>query len=292
MAAIAQKFGSSHTETKLQKVEAYLNRYATVMKNQSFDLVYIDAFAGSGASERKLASGEQQVLDILDAREIVEGSAARALRISPPFGRYVFIDQKRSNVRSLELLRAQHPALADRIRVVPGEANDLLKKFCEKTNWRRTRAVVFLDPFGLSVEWSTIVALAKTKAVDLWYLIPVGIGMSRQVKLDGTVLADGGKRIDAMLGTPSWRDVVITRQTRTDLFGNEIIDVSKCGAADELSTFVMRRLASVFAGGVSDRALPLGYQGRHWYSLAFACANPSPSANELARRLANAILRK
>ena len=32
--------------------------------------------------------------------------------------------------------------------------------------------MAFLDPFGASVEWSVIEAIAATKAVDLWILFP------------------------------------------------------------------------------------------------------------------------
>ncbi len=39
--------------------------------------------------------------------------------------------------------------------------------------------MVFLDPYGMQVEWSTIEALAATKAIDLWYLFPLGVGVAR-----------------------------------------------------------------------------------------------------------------
>jgi hypothetical protein len=42
-----------------------------------------------------------------------------------------------------------------------------LKKWCKERNWQKERAVVYLDPYGMQVEWSTIEALAATKAIDL-----------------------------------------------------------------------------------------------------------------------------
>lgn len=43
------EFGGQWTAIKLNVLQQYLNAYLKVMKNQPFNLVYIDAFAGSGA---------------------------------------------------------------------------------------------------------------------------------------------------------------------------------------------------------------------------------------------------
>jgi three-Cys-motif partner protein len=46
------KFGSADTIRKLDCVEKYLKAYLKVMKNQSFDTIYVDAFAGTGEIPR------------------------------------------------------------------------------------------------------------------------------------------------------------------------------------------------------------------------------------------------
>ena len=46
-----QRFGSVHTEQKLEKLTNYLERYTTAMKYQRFHTVYFDAFAGTGGVE-------------------------------------------------------------------------------------------------------------------------------------------------------------------------------------------------------------------------------------------------
>jgi three-Cys-motif partner protein len=45
----AQRFGGAHTEKKLSLVAHYLERYATALKNQRFERIYVDAFAGTGS---------------------------------------------------------------------------------------------------------------------------------------------------------------------------------------------------------------------------------------------------
>ncbi|MEY2928401.1 MAG: hypothetical protein RL367_2878, partial [Pseudomonadota bacterium] len=88
-----QTFGGSHTERKLDVVEKYLTAYVKVMKEKSFELHYVDGFAGSGASS---ATGSADPLEtgLFETREITQGSPVRALNIEPPFDRYLFIDSR------------------------------------------------------------------------------------------------------------------------------------------------------------------------------------------------------
>lgn len=289
MAIKAQSFGSAHTVKKLETVQKYLAAFTTALKKQAFELIYVDACAGSGASTAKRDKGQGTLLDV---DEITVGSAVRALQTAPPFDRYILNDTKRSNVLSLKaLIHEQFEYLEDRTSILQLDANEALTDLCEKTNWQRNRAVVFLDPFGLQINFSTVKKLGQTRAVDLWYLVPV-LGMSRQVKGDGSILEQGGARIDQLLGTNAWRKGVAEEEVQgTDLFGVVEPAIKKVGNAAWFEKVAMDQLGSVFKGGVLGEALPLGRGGLHEFSLVFACANPSPSANTLAKRLASAVLK-
>lgn len=285
----AQQFGSAHTEQKLQAVGKYLSAYTTALKKQSFELIYIDACAGSGSSTARRRADQPQLVEVDD---ITTGSAIRALENSVPFDRYIFNDAKRKNVRSLEANVNEHfPLLVDRVKIIHSDANEALVELCRKTDWKRTRAVVFLDPFGLQMTFSMVEELASTRAVDLWYLVPV-LGMSRQIKNDGSVLPTGGIRIDDVLGTNSWREASSVSQAESaDLFGPVEPAIRKVANAAWFERTAITQLGKVFRGGVLDEALPLGRGGLHEFSLVFACANPSPPANALAKKLAKAVLR-
>jgi three-Cys-motif partner protein len=286
MAVVPQEFGSGHTETKLRIVQKYLEAFTVALKKQGFRLIYVDAFAGSGAS---IPRSDAQQIRLIEADDIIDGSTRRALRVSPSFDEFLFIEKLGRNLESLAGLKEEFPDKNDRIVLLPGDANQKLREFATDLDKRNARAVVFIDPFGLSVEWDTIIALGQTEKVDLWYLVPTG-GMSRQIKLDGTEL-EGAQLLDQLLGTTEWRMRVISNTTATDLFGNAVSSTSKIGGAGELSQFVQERLKTAFKGGVSKRALPLGRGGRHEFSLVFACANPSPKASLLALKLADAVLK-
>ena len=89
-----------------------------------------------------------------------------ALRTDPPFGRYIFVDRNPTHAESLGALRKEFPKLANRISVRAADANTFLQQWCRETDWNRNRAVVFLDPYGMQVDWSTIEAIAATEALS------------------------------------------------------------------------------------------------------------------------------
>lgn len=287
-----QRFGGAHTGKKLDAVESYLEAYVTVMKKQRFTLNYVDGFAGSGASQALGIDDEHSLLgeNLLDATTIIDGSPSRALRIDPPFDRYIFVDSNPENIASLEKLKAKHPNREIYLR--DGDANERLQAFADFMLERpHERAVVFLDPFGLSVKWETVSKLAATEKVDLWYLVPVH-GMSRQIRSDGTFLPSAA-RIDDLWGSPEWREKAVREaEPIEDLFGQIDKRYEKTARAEQFSDMFRERLATVFQGGVSRRYLALGKGRLHEFSLMFACANPSPPAAGAALRIANHILGK
>lgn len=174
--ARSDAFGGAWTEVKLDKVSRYLAAYVKVMKRQPFTTMYVDAFAGTGflrsvRVETGLFTEEQET--------VPAGSARLALDVSPPFSRYVFIEKSKTRHQQLTALASTHPGLNIEFR--HGDANAVLSVLCRETNWVQTRAVVFLDPFGMQVEWSTIQMLGRTRSVDLWYLVPTGIAYARMM---------------------------------------------------------------------------------------------------------------
>lgn len=299
---VAQAFGDEHTRHKLETVENYLSVYTTALKKQNFELLYVDACAGSGSSipksaliERPTESEQIHLLDdpkpVLDADQIIVGSALRALKVQPHFDRYLLNDVKKSNVAALRAaISADFSHLENRIQLTRFDANEMLIDLCGRTNWRTTRAVVFIDPFGLQIKYSTLEALGRTAAVDVWYLVPV-FAMYRQIRQDGGVLEDGGRSVDEALGTTEWRNVVATEEKgQIDLWGNSQAVSKRAVDVKWFETVAKERLEAAFGGRVVDQVLPLGRGGLHEFSLMFAWANPSDRAR-LASKLASAVLK-
>lgn len=293
-----QTFGGEHTSRKLEAVETYLGMFTTALR-EKFDLIYVDACAGSGASSSRSAKAGTTADDrqmpllapteeVADTDEIIIGSALRALGLSHPFNRYLFNDIKRKNVRALQAeVDGRFRHLKDRVSITQIDANEMLDEICRTTRWRGTRGVVFLDPFGLQIKYETLQRLAQTEALDVWYLVPV-FAMYRQVRGDGAVLPDGGKSVDEALGTRAWRAVVATAKVgQVDMFDPKPV---KAVDVTWFEKVAQDRLKDAFDGRVLDQVLPLGKPGLHEFSLMFAWANPDPRAR-LAAKFAAAVLK-
>jgi three-Cys-motif partner protein len=220
----------------------------------------------------------------------LEGSARRALHIHPPFTRYVFVEKMRGKAKELQQPSAEFPDLATRVEVIEGDANSELISFCNRTNWRSSRAVVFLDPFGNQVRWETIAAVAACP-IDLWYLFPSHLGVARQINRDGRVDDAKAESLDKIFGCQDWRSELVARAEVQDLFGRAEVSIRQADS-DAATRFMIQRMATVFNGRVLDKWLPLGKNGAQWYSLIFAWGNPSPRAGQIASRIAKHVMQR
>lgn len=286
-----QRFGGDHTVLKLEKLESYLKVYTQALSKQNFRLVFFDAFAGTGDINISEADQKQHRLFTQDDyQSFISGSAQRALGLEHSFHEYIFVEKSKGKTLRLEQLKEKFPKLADRITIKKGDGNDELRTFCANTDWASTRAVVFLDPFGNQVNWATILEIANTKAIDLWYLFPAGLGVYRQIGDDGSLDDTHTASLDSLLGTQDWRNAFLEVTEDRGLFGLQK-RTEKIATPDSITKYMIDRMKKVFAGGVLDEWLPLGSKGIHMYSLLFACANPSEKASKLACKLAQAVLK-
>jgi three-Cys-motif partner protein len=287
----AQQFGGPWTLLKTDIVASYLQFFVTALKHQSFELIYIDAFAGSGRFEFVSNDDRQAALFAPEAPTSHAGSAQRALELDPPFDEIIFIEKSAKNVRSLvTLIKGSGHTNAT---VQKGDANKELLTICDPTLWRNRRGVVFLDPFGMNVAWDTLVAIGRTKALDVWLLYPLQ-GVSRNLPMRADRL-DETKRAAhrRQLGSDSWFDIFYAPRSTTghDLFGEEIRPkILRSVTADEIERHYAKRLRSLFPY-VSEPKRLTGRGGTSLFSLFFAVSNPTPSAVDLASRVTKYILK-
>ncbi len=288
-------FAHKHTEVKLKSVFDYANFYTRALREKPnptdpYRLHYLDAFAGTG--EIPVAATDMPLLsEMIDASEIMVGSARRALSVQIPFSRYVFADAKKKNTRELSKLLNEFPHLRERIEITHSDANAVVQDFCANLT-SKDRALVFLDPFGNQVKWQTLEVIARTGKIDLWYLFPAWLGVARQVKSNGLVLSDAEASIDQMFGTFNWRSEVVAAvpPAQSDMFGPDSPDLQKIATADGITRYMIKCMGTIFDKGVSQRWIPLGRNGRHYYSLLFACANRRESARTLALKVVDHIM--
>ncbi len=221
------QFGGRWTDDKLERLRKYLEAYMTIFKKnrwaRKLRTTYVDGFAGTGyRSQRQDASSHHLFADE-DYQMFQKGSASISLELSKPFDKYIFIEQNPEYAKELKKLRHHFPAMANKINIVQEEANTFLRNWCAETVWSQERAVVFLDPYGMQVEWATIEAIAKTKAIDFWLLFPLGQAVNRLLKRREIPKGVWADRLTNTFGTEDWRDAFYSTSTQLTLFGTESV---------------------------------------------------------------------
>jgi three-Cys-motif partner protein len=285
------EFGGISTDLKLSVIGEYLKQFTTALRPQFENLWYIDAFAGTGERTVVIPGRDADMLGPkVDSRvERRRGSAKIAIDVVPRFDRLVFMDKRSKHIAALDDLRASHVDRA--IDVIPGDANAaIMKLLSEQRSWAGTRAVMFLDPYGMTVEWRTLEAIRKTEAIDVWYLVSLS-GLFRQATRDAEDL-DSSKRaaLTRMIGTADWERDWYKLSHRPNLFGDADERLARTAEVDDMEHYFGARLAGLFPAVLpplrlnDDRGIPQ-------FALFFAMSNPKPVAIGLAKRIAGHILK-
>lgn len=285
-----QQFGGDWTQRKLEALRKYLVEYTKIMAKQPFETEYIDAFAGTGYHElRPDAKDEGIFSDYTESQvgKFLKGSAKIALELQHPFARYTFVELSAEKVTELEALQAQHPALASRITVVNADANQYLMSRA-KEDWLKAgrRAVVFVDPFAMEVNWETVASLGRTKAVDLWLLYPIS-AVNRLLARSGQIDAKWKARLDRHFPDKSWFEKAYAVTKKRDLFQGLDDETHKTANVDSITAYVVEGLRKTFAGAVDNPMLLTTSTGQPLFLLCFASANPkgAPIACRIAKHI-------
>ncbi len=291
--AKTQSFGGDWTEEKLIRIKKYLSAYTTALSKQPFRTAYIDAFAGTGYRQlrQERSPTEYMFPEFIeeDAQSFLQGSAQIALQTQPRFSKYFFIERDEGRFAELAKLKEAFPALAADIVLINADCNAYLQDLCLNRNWKHNRAVLFLDPFGMQVEWATIEAIASTQAIDLWVLFPLGVAVNRLLRRDGKIDTTLSRRLDRLFGTSDWFDAFYQTDVQQTLFGEEA-RLKKKANLEQIGRYFLARLKTTFAG-VAEEPLPLyNSRGNPLYILCFAAGNPR--AARLAVKIAQDILKK
>lgn len=286
-------FGGPWTEEKLNILSQYLQSYVTALKKQAFTLYYIDAFAGTGyIDNNNLTVYEETLLPEMgepESKKFLEGSARVALQVEPPFDCYIFIEEKPSRCEELERLKLEVPNISNRISIENGEANNYIRNLCNNKNWisDKSRGVLFLDPYAMQVEWSTLEAVASTKAIDLWYLFPV-MAVNRLLKKDGKITDANKKRLNQIFGTAEWEEVFYSESPQMNMFEEE--DLVKNVNIKLITDFILGRLHSVFPGVASNPKVLYNTKNSPLFIFFFTASTNSASGIRLAKGIAQHIL--
>ncbi len=265
---------------KLTCLGKYLSAYTTILRKQRFKgYFYIDAFAGPSrlkvregheedAAQQFLIEPGEHAPDDAGKVEYIKGSPRVALQIEHPFTRYVFIELNKERVKQLEQLAQEANEKGLDIRVRQQDCNEYLTELLQKGrgSWNNWRGVIFLDPFGMQVPWSTVAAIGKTRAIEVFINFPVGMAIQRLLKRNGQFSPHEQAKLDSYFGTDEWFHLLYRK--KQDLFGDGGVDKLQ-NAGDRLVRWYRKRLKEAF-GHVSMAREVQSTTGRPLYYLIFA----------------------
>ena len=280
---IVQKFGGDWTVEKLNILSDYLNFYLTALKDQPFGKIYIDAFAGSGKIETR--SGTEQIT----------GSIRLALQSKNKFDKYVFIEKDAQYADELQhIVDTEFTELKPSISIYNADCNEKLIEICDTTRyakfWKENRAVLFLDPYATEVKWATLEAIAKTQAIDLWYLFPFSAAQ-RMLPNDG-VVDSWRKKLNDLFGDTDWETRFYKQNPQINLFGDDSQMIKEVNTK-ELGDYICERLRSIFPYVADNPRFLYNAKMSPLFLFCFAVSNPNPKAYGLAKKVAEEhILKK
>ncbi len=287
----AQRFGGPWSLIKVELVEKYLHAFNTALRqrpssDRPFKRIYIDVFAGSGS----FTFGDGlPLIEEGEAARIFEGSVKRALAASPPFDELYFVELDRKKVASLRATAGMDP----RVTIIEGDANSEIPKLLAKLNWRMRRGVIFVDPCGPEGNWDMIRAIARTKALDMWWLYPISAVYRNAPRNPAHLTPEKRAMVARCLDDENWENELYRIQPPTrqpSLFSNEEPSEEDRIPVAEIECKVKRRLKDFFPH-VEDPAPLYGPTHAQLFSLFFAVSNPSRQAIKVASDIAHHLLR-
>ena len=234
----------SWTDQKIDIVVEYTKAYLKRRKSiRCWKLLYFDGFAGSGKTGRQQKSGE---------KDIIEKAAKRILSINKPrpFDMYYFVEKKKNFVDKLEkTIDTEFHSKKLISFVETGDCNMKLKDIAAflKVKGPDYKVLAFIDPCGMQLKWDSIQCL-KGLRIDMWILVPLGMGVNRLLKKDGNISDTWMKKLQEFLGlsAPEIKKAFYEDQPVLPLFGKETEAVKKEKTIEIAGNLYRKRLKKVF----------------------------------------------
>ena len=206
------------------------------MKNQPFELTYIDLFAGTGVSTTKN-----------DPENPLSGSASIALDVKDrQFDKFIFVEKDPKKFTELNTLRNSHPKRD--IEVLQQDANNVMStlQFHEYS-----RGVIFLDPFAPEVKYTTVEEIANLECLDMWVLFPTN-AVSRMLSKDYEQVTSE-KKLIALYGTKDWKTLYDQKHKSLDSKSTSF----RLSGYTNLINVYKKRLKDLFQERFLEESLPL-----------------------------------
>lgn len=284
----SSEWGGKWTEKKLEAFSKYVFSYLTIMKQHPYwKTIYFDGFAGSGSRKKEKSELFIQLKLTEEDETVYKSSAERVLSIKDDlrFDYYYFIDTKKSSIQKLEAkLKSLEISKGKSLAFRNGDANKWLRELSRTLKTKKYSALVFLDPFGMQIEWESIVSLKGSRS-DIWILIPTGVIVNRLLDKKGELKFLNKLQSFFGLNEEQIRNEFYETRIEETLFGEAGISRKVLQPIEKISYLYLKRLNTIWDFTINK---PLRLDNNHGlpiFHFAFA------SNNQNAVKIANQIIK-
>ena len=248
------------SQEKLDLLEKYLVAYAIIMNKQKKSWLkafhYIDAFAGSPYQFAK------------DLQDYIAGSSIRALQTVPHFDCLWFIELSPWRIDKLNCLKEDYPDC--QIKIYRNDCNQIIQKELVNTITlpSKQRGLIFLDPYGLQVQWDSIIALSEAGTFDVFINFPV-MAITRLLPKKGLPDSKTVNKIRKIIGDDEWLNIFYKEDPQMQIFGEDPQIVRSSVRANELALIYTKKLKKIFSH-VSDPIIMYNSKNSALYALCVA----------------------
>jgi three-Cys-motif partner protein len=147
----------------------------------------------------------------------------------------------------------------------------------------------------MQVEWEVLKTIAETQAIDLWLLVPLGIGVNRMMPQRKLPEEKWAARLTAFFGSEEWKSKFYAPVQRNPTLFDDLDETVSAGieknvSHDQLAAYFIDRLKEIFAGVAKNPIVQRNSVNSPMFLLCFAAGNPRGAP--IAVRIAEHLLRK
>lgn len=238
-------FGGDWTEAKIEILVEYAKAYLTIMNKfadqYGWKLMYFDGFAGSGFIKKGNDTN----------RKLIIGAARRILELEEPrsFDMYYFVEKEAQNAD--ELRKNTKDVYPEKyINIASTDCNEKIQSmgaFLKSAEGKNYKVLAYIDPCGMQLNWESLAALQKLK-IDVWVLVPTGMGVNRLLKNNGKISDAWLDRLEIFLGMEKNEilDYFYSQTVVPTLFGDEIVTTKEDKAIEKSAKLYQERLNQLF----------------------------------------------
>ncbi|HSW56493.1 MAG TPA: three-Cys-motif partner protein TcmP [Ignavibacteriaceae bacterium] len=284
------EWGGKWTEKKLDAFSKYVWSYLTIMKqNPYWKTIYFDGFAGSGSRKKEKSELFTQLKLTAEDERVYKSSAERVLSIKDDliFDYYYFIDTKKTSIKKLEArLKPLEMSRGKSLAFRTGNANKWLIELATVLKTKKYSALIFLDPFGMQIDWDSIEYLKGTRS-DIWILVPTGVIVNRLLDKKGELKFL--KKLQSFFGLSEdqIRKEFYETKVEDTLFGETDITRKVLQPIEKISYLYLKRLNTIWDYTISK---PLRLDNNHGFPIFhFAFASNNRNAVKIANQIIKGV---